>query len=59
MKKKIKRDQILYVRITKSNKKWVKETAKHLNYSESEFINILISRKRFRNNLNQKFNDTK
>lgn len=52
MKKKTKRDGILYAHVQKKNLKWVESEMKRLGYSDtrgkSEFIDDLISEKRNR-----------
>lgn len=41
-KKKIKRDQVLYVRISREVRAWIKKEAKALGFSESEFIDEFV-----------------
>lgn len=43
VKKKEKRDDVLYVHVKKSNKKWLKEQYKKMGYSTlSEYVDQLI-----------------
>lgn len=43
LKKKEKRDSVLYVKIKKKNKKWCEDEAKRLGYTTvSEFVDDLI-----------------
>ena len=45
LEKKEKRESVLYVRVTKANKKWLDEEATRLNYATlSEFIDELVNK---------------
>lgn len=44
IEKKVKRDTVLYVKLTEANKTWLDKESKRLNYGTlSEFIDELVS----------------